>query len=160
MKKLIAAILVAFLWASGPSAAKAPSVFGLYVGPFQRVIVSTSNPYATAPRKLTAPESPESPVEARRGFLLDKEVSWYGPNFYGNRTACGLALTKTILGVAHRSLPCGTLVTFQWKGKQVTVPVIDRGPYIEGRIWDLTGGLCIYLDHCFTGPIYYRIERK
>lgn len=87
----------------------------------------------------------------------DPEVSWYGPGFYGRRTACGKALTKDLQGVAHRSLPCGTLVQFRWKGRVATVPVVDRGPYVAGRIWDLTGGTCVYLDHCFTGPIEYRI---
>jgi len=94
-----------------------------------------------------------------KGWNYDKEISWYGPGFYGNHTACGQAYTKRIFGVAHRTLPCGTLVTFRWKGEQKTVPVIDRGPYVEGRIWDLSGGLCIYLQHCFTGPIYWRLGR-
>lgn len=87
----------------------------------------------------------------------DPEVSWYGPGFYGNRTACGQAYTKEILGVAHRTLPCGTKVAFRWKGKVAIVPVIDRGPYVAGRQWDLSGGLCTHLKHCFTGPIDYRI---
>ena len=43
------------------------------------------------------------------------------------------------LGVAHKSLPCGTKVTFRYHGRSVTVPVIDRGPYVGGREWDLTG---------------------
>lgn len=88
----------------------------------------------------------------------DPEASWYGPGFYGNRTACGLAYTKTILGVAHRSLPCGTLVEFRnpKNGRTEIVPVIDRGPYVSGRIWDLSGGLCVALDHCYTGPIDWR----
>lgn len=92
-------------------------------------------------------------------WKLDPEISWYGPNFYGKRTACGLELTKDLLGVAHRDLPCGTLVAFKWEDKQITVPVVDRGPYVDGRIFDLTGGACVALDHCFTGPINYRIEK-
>jgi hypothetical protein len=93
------------------------------------------------------------------GWIYDREVSWYGPGFYGRRTACGQAYTRQILGVAHRSLPCGTKVTFRnpSNGRTVTVPVIDRGPYVSGRQWDLSGGLCVYLDHCYTGPIQYRI---
>ena len=90
-------------------------------------------------------------------------MSWYGPGFYGNRTACGLAYTREILGVAHRSLPCGTLIEFRWKGRSVVVPVIDRGPYVAGRQWDLSAGLACDpwhkyggLDHCFTGPIEWR----
>jgi rare lipoprotein A (peptidoglycan hydrolase) len=93
------------------------------------------------------------------GFRYDPEVSWYGPGFYGKRTACGHAYTTTIIGVAHRSLPCGTWVTFMWKGKSVAAPVIDRGPYVDGRQWDLSGALCTALNHCFTGPIYYKMGR-
>lgn len=93
-------------------------------------------------------------------FIYDRETSFYGPGFYGKRTACGLAYTKTIMGVAHKSLPCGTLVDFKYKGKIIRVPVIDRGPYVDGRIWDLSGALCTALDHCYTGPIEYRIIGK
>jgi hypothetical protein len=91
------------------------------------------------------------------GWHQDREISWYGPGFYGNGTACGQTLTKTLMGVAHRSLPCGTMVTFRYKGKTVTVPVVDRGPYVAGRTWDLTKGACTALGHCFTGPIEWRL---
>ena len=60
-------------------------------------------------------------------------ASWYGPGLYGNRTACGGRLTPGTLGVANRWLPCGTKVTFRYRGRTVTVPVIDRGPYVDGR---------------------------
>jgi len=66
------------------------------------------------------------------------QASWYGPGFYGNSTACGGALTAGRLGVANRYLPCGTRVTFRYRGRSVTVPVIDRGPFAAGRDWDLT----------------------
>jgi hypothetical protein len=85
------------------------------------------------------------------------EVSWYGPGFYGNGTACGQTLTKSLLGVANRTLPCGTKVTFKYGSRVVTVRVVDRGPYVSGRNWDLTYAACTALAHCFTGPIYYRI---
>jgi rare lipoprotein A len=65
-------------------------------------------------------------------------ASWYGPGFYGNHTACGQMYTPESVGVAHKSLPCGTLVTIDHNGNQVTVPVIDRGPYIVGRTFDLS----------------------
>lgn len=92
------------------------------------------------------------------GWRWDPEASWYGPGFYGNRTACGQAYTRQILGVAHRTLPCGTRITFRnpKNGRTLTVPVIDRGPYVAGRRWDLSGGLCVALDHCYTGPIQWR----
>jgi rare lipoprotein A len=83
-------------------------------------------------------------------------VSWYGPGFYGNRTACGLAYTREIVGVAHRTLPCGTRVQFKNGSRVVTTTVIDRGPYVAGRNWDLSAGLCTALAHCYTGNIQWR----
>lgn len=62
-------------------------------------------------------------------------ASWYGP---GGTTACGEALGVSTLGVANRTLPCGTLVTLRYKGRTVRVPVIDRGPFVAGRDYDLT----------------------
>jgi rare lipoprotein A (peptidoglycan hydrolase) len=41
----------------------------------------------------------------------------------------------------------------------VTAPVVDRGPYISGRQWDLTGGLCTRLDLCQTGALYWRLGK-
>ena len=65
-------------------------------------------------------------------------ASWYGPGFYGNKTACGQTYTPEILGVAHLSLPCGTLLTLTYGARSLTVAVIDRGPYIVGRTLDLS----------------------
>jgi hypothetical protein len=58
---------------------------------------------------------------------------------YGGPLACGGRLQPNQLGVAHKSAPCGALITFRYNGRVVRVPVIDRGPYIAGREWDLTG---------------------
>ncbi|HTT27788.1 MAG TPA: septal ring lytic transglycosylase RlpA family protein [Solirubrobacteraceae bacterium] len=62
----------------------------------------------------------------------------YGPGFYGHRTACGQILRRRTIGVANRTLPCGTPVQIFYKGQVITVPVIDRGPYAHGANWDLT----------------------
>jgi peptidoglycan lytic transglycosylase len=62
----------------------------------------------------------------------------YGPGFYGNRTACGTILRSRTIGVANRTLPCGTLVAIYYHGQTLIVPVIDRGPYANGADWDLT----------------------
>jgi rare lipoprotein A (peptidoglycan hydrolase) len=116
---------------------------------------------------LVAPErgrpDVRQPAQGARTFLknywrFDGNISWYGPGFYGKRTACGHAYTRQIIGVAHKTLPCGTLVTFRnpANGRQITVPVIDRGPYVTGRQWDMSGALCLYLDHCYTGSIEWR----
>jgi hypothetical protein len=58
---------------------------------------------------------------------------------YGGPLACGGRLARNQLGVAHKSAPCGALITFRYAGRVLRVPVIDRGPYIAGREWDLTG---------------------
>ncbi len=97
-------------------------------------------------------------VVVKNYWRFDPDISWYGPGFFGSGTACGQTYTREILGVAHRSLPCGTLVTFRnpANGRQITVPVIDRGPYVAGRTWDMSRALCDYLDHCYTGSIEWR----
>jgi rare lipoprotein A (peptidoglycan hydrolase) len=53
-------------------------------------------------------------------------------------TACGRALGAGTLGVANKTLPCGTMVSLHYGGRTVRVPVIDRGPYVAGRDYDLT----------------------
>ncbi len=63
------------------------------------------------------------------------EASWYGG---GGNLACGGALTSSTMGVANKTLPCGTLVTLRYGDRTVRVPVVDRGPYVEGREFDLT----------------------
>lgn len=79
-----------------------------------------------------------TPSKARPGRLSSYKLagaSWYGG---GGETACGSELTSATLGVANKTLPCGTPVTLRYDGRTVTVPVIDRGPYVEGREFDLT----------------------
>ena len=72
---------------------------------------------------------------------LEQIATWFGPGFYGQETACGQKMTPAIIGVASRTLPCGTLVLVSYKGHHLTVPVIDRGPYAHnGATWDLTWG--------------------
>ena len=66
-------------------------------------------------------------------------ASWYGPGFYGRQTGCGGRLGYSQLGVAHKTLPCGSKVTLRHNGRRVRVPVIDRGPYVGAREYDLTG---------------------
>jgi len=65
-------------------------------------------------------------------------ASWYGPGLYGNPLACGGTLSPSTLGVANKSLPCGTKVHLRYGDNSVTVPVIDRGPYAGNREYDLT----------------------
>lgn len=65
-------------------------------------------------------------------------ASWYGPTHGAWQTYCGVPLLPATLGVAHETLPCGTPVALYYRGRTVVVPVIDRGPFVAGRTWDLT----------------------
>lgn len=65
-------------------------------------------------------------------------ASYYGPGLYGNGVACGGTLEPGTMGVANKTLPCGTMVKLRYHGRTVSVPVIDRGPYVAGRDYDLT----------------------
>jgi rare lipoprotein A (peptidoglycan hydrolase) len=93
----------------------------------------------------TAPPPPPTGGSATAGDLAAKAAlapvevaTWYGPGFFGRRTACGQLFRRSTLGVAHRRLPCGTQVTVYYRGRLATVPVIDRGPYSRRADWDLT----------------------
>lgn len=84
-------------------------------------------------------------------------ATWYGPGFYGNQTACGQVLRPNTIGVAHRSLPCGTTVKFAYRGHYLVTQVIDRGPYTRGNSWDLTNGARMALGFEGAGRIRYAI---
>jgi rare lipoprotein A len=65
-------------------------------------------------------------------------TTWYGPGLYGRKTACGQVLSHRLLGVAHRTLPCGTPVELYFEGRAITVPVVDRGPFGNDAHYDVT----------------------
>jgi rare lipoprotein A len=105
--------------------------------------------YALHARMLTPRSAPARIVvrtdgtELRRrigrvNVFRDANASWYGPGLYGNRLGCGGTLTSSRLGVAHKTLPCGSKVTLRHGRRLVRVRVIDRGPYVGGRDYDLT----------------------
>lgn len=106
----------ALRWVPGRNGSYAVRAYGVHD---RRVSASKS-----AARKLTA-------------YRL-AGASYYGPGLYGNGVACGGTLEPGTMGVANKTLPCGTKVKLRYHGRTVTVPVIDRGPYVAGRDYDLT----------------------
>jgi peptidoglycan lytic transglycosylase len=80
-------------------------------------------------------------------------ASYYGPGLYGNGVACGGTLSPGTLGVANKTLPCGSKVTLRYHGKTVTVPVIDRGPFAGNREYDLTAATKAKLGFPSTGTV-------
>ena len=85
------------------------------------------------------------------------EASWYGPGLWGHKTACGETLQPNTIGVAHRRLPCGTIVKFQYHGHSLVTQVIDRGPYVKGRTWDLTAAASEALELEGVGNVRYSL---
>ena len=133
-----------------------------HLGPDAILGEAQPSPVTQGAPRPTVHVPPPAPVvhvaNASAGWHLDSNISWYGPGFYGHNGACGLVpggIQPGTIGVAHRTLPCGTKVTFRYNGRTVTTIVIDRGPYVSGRIWDMTHGLCAALGHCFTGGGVY-----
>ena len=96
----------------------------------------------------------ERPAHRRLGQLNVYRValaSWYGG---GGTMACGGTLTSSTLGVANKTLPCGTLVTLRYGGHSVRVPVVDRGPYVAGREFDLTEATKQALGFAGVGEVW------
>jgi rare lipoprotein A (peptidoglycan hydrolase) len=87
-------------------------------------------------------------------------ATWYGPGLYGSHTACGQVLRPHTIGVAHRSLPCGTTVKFLYRGRSIVTQVIDRGPYSRGNSWDLTSGAAqaLHFSSAGQGRIGYAVS--
>jgi rare lipoprotein A (peptidoglycan hydrolase) len=80
-------------------------------------------------------------------------ASWYGPGLYGNHLGCGGRLHVGSVGVANKTLPCGSKVTLRHRGRVLRVRVIDRGPYVGGREYDLTAATARRLRFSGHGPI-------
>ncbi len=107
---------------------------------------------ATLQRRRSATVTNASPEVSVRVFKPGM-ATWYGPGLYGNTTACGQVMTKDLVGVAHKSLPCGTLVEVVHRGTSIVVPVVDRGPYAKGMTWDLTAAAAKQLGFTETARI-------
>jgi rare lipoprotein A (peptidoglycan hydrolase) len=109
-----------------------------------------SAPTPTTP--TTAPSAASSAAVHPWGI-----ATWFGPGFYGHKTACGQTLTPAVVGVANRTLPCGTLIRVAYHGHAITVPVLDRGPYANHADWDLTAGAAKALGVTETVRIHTRV---
>jgi rare lipoprotein A (peptidoglycan hydrolase) len=88
------------------------------------------------------------------------QASWYGPGFHGRRTANGEVFNQNALTAAHRTLPFGTLVrvTNLRNNRQVVVRINDRGPFVGGRIIDLSAGSARQIGMISSGVAAVQIE--
>lgn len=72
-------------------------------------------------------------------------ASWYGPGFHGRTAADGSTYDQAAYTIAHKTLPFGTIVILEYHGRRLPAVVTDRGPYIDGRDFDLSLGLATRL---------------
>jgi rare lipoprotein A len=109
-----------------------------------RHATSPANAHGTAPPNptATAPTPPRRTTPAPVPIIQGEEgiASWYGHPFHGRATANGEIYDMYTISAAHRTLPFGTVVRVHdlENGKDVTVRINDRGPFVEGRIIDLS----------------------
>jgi rare lipoprotein A len=98
---------------------------------------------------------PSSPKHALRG-----EASWYGPGFHGKKTASGEIYDQTKFTAAHKTLPLGSRarVTNVKNGNSVEVEINDRGPFVEGRILDLSRAAARALGFIESGTAPVHLE--
>ena len=83
----------------------------------------------------------------------------YGPTRSHRRTACGEPFTPKLEGIAHPTLPCGVKIYIRFGGKQVLTEVVDRGPSVPGRDFDITKGLADRIGLHGTQTIHWRYAR-
>ena len=131
---------------------------------------SLSNPAADAVIRDVVPspswedrflrQMPASPKGLLQLAAATGQASWYGPGFYGNRTASGEVLRPGTYTAAHRSLPFGTRVrvTNLNNGRSAVVRINDRGPFTGGRIIDLAHGAASDLGVTASGVATVRLE--
>jgi Lytic transglycolase len=136
---LLAGLLTASLGAGVPAANGSPTGGAAPGG------AATSGSASGAPAASGTPSGGAAPTPVAPGKLT--LATWFGPGFYGHATACGQTMSPTLVGVASRTLSCGTLVQVGYRGHLLTVPVLDRGPYgHNGATWDLTKGAAQALE--------------
>lgn len=108
----------------------------------ERMAAPTPPAAAPAPTGLAAQAADGKGGRAMAAVGYDQigVASWYGSWHHGRRTASGARFDKEALTAAHRSLPLGTLVLVENldNGRSIELRITDRGPYVEGRIIDLS----------------------
>lgn len=97
----------------------------------------------------------------RQGYRAEGKASYYGARHHGRKTASGERFDQHALTAAHRSLPFGSrvLVTNLRNDKSVVVRINDRGPFVRGRIIDLSHKAAAQIDMLRAGVVPVRVEQ-
>ena len=108
------------------------------------VPIQTENPVVIQKVRLVP-----APVQA--WFIERGTASWYGDPFHGRRTASGEIYDKNAWVMATRHLPLGAYAKVRYNGRECVVRVIDRGPYIPGRMYDVSEAVARFLGFLEQG---------
>jgi peptidoglycan lytic transglycosylase len=113
---------------------------------------------AKAPSPAPRPKTPAAPPAA--GYTEEGNASWYGKPFNGRRASDGEVYDMYKLTAAHRTLPFDTMVrvTNLNNGKTTTVRIIDRGPFVDNRIIDLSLAAAREIESVGPGVVPVRLE--
>jgi rare lipoprotein A len=135
---------------------------GGYVPPADRALVPMIAAHAV-PARVSAPgpaRATAAPKRSARRSSIEGIASFYGPGFEGRRTASGEIFDANELTGAHRSLPFGTRVrvTNLENKKRVVVKITDRGPFVRGRVIDLSHRAAQELGFASLGTVPVRLE--
>jgi rare lipoprotein A len=99
------------------------------------------------------------PVPGTDNGYYTARAAPYAPTPGHPRTACGEPFTKETLGIAHPVLPCGVKIYVRYHGHEVLTQVVDRGPNVPGRDFDITKALADRLDLHGTQTVQWRYAR-
>ena len=116
--------------------------------------------YIVRERRMPPPEE-ETKIEKRETRGVQQGIaSWYGADFHGKQTSSGEVYDMYQLTCAHQTLPLGTMVmvTNLENGKSVELKVNDRGPFVKGRIIDVSYAAARMLDMCEKGTAMVKVE--
>ncbi len=102
-----------------------------------------------------------APERAERRAIERGIASWYGPGFQGKATASGEIFDTNQLTAAHKKLPFGTIVEVVNldNGRKVRVRINDRGPFVRGRIIDLSKAAAERIDLVRSGTAPVKLYR-
>jgi len=100
------------------------------------------------------------PLSTHEGFVQNGIASWYGKDFHGKKTSNGEQYDMHAMTAAHKTLPLGVFVKVKntENGREAVVRVNDRGPFVKGRIIDLSNAAAKKLGVDIAGTAHVRIE--
>jgi rare lipoprotein A len=129
----------------------------------EKIVVLTVMAFlsACAETRQVAPPPAPTPAAERPVFSQTGVASWYGKSHHGKTTANGESFDMEALTAAHRTLPFGTIVkvTNLSNNRSVNVRINDRGPYVAGRIIDLSARAARELGIGENGVARVRLEQ-